>query len=162
MSSVTFAKYKLYRMPGNLTGCVYCGAPADTKDHVSPQSLHRLLDSFNEQTLADDIQGVLVPACRECNSMLGPHPAWMLSERIDALKKLFWKKHKRAIRRALWSDDEISECGRGLGSYIASMNAKDASLRERYEFSPPADFVQEVEIEQLSLDLRARKAERPV
>lgn len=45
--------------------CVYCGAPADTIDHVIPRSKGGTDDPDN-----------LVPACRDCNSRKSNHLDW--------------------------------------------------------------------------------------
>lgn len=154
--NTTFARFKLFRMPNHLFGCVYCGNPADTKDHVSPRSLHRHLEMFDASTLEDDIAGALVPACRECNCILGNNPSWLLSNRIKACKQKFFRRHYKALTRVIWDEDEIEECGRSLRSAISAMNRGDLELRARYAFKAPIDFVQEVELYQLGVDLRIR------
>ena len=152
----TFARFKLFRMPDHLFGCVYCGAPASTKDHVSPKSLHRFLDSFTEESLDSDIQGALVPACKDCNCILGAHPTWMLGARIKVLKRKLFLRNYKKLSRPIWDEDEIEECGRSLRSAIQVMNREDLNLRARYAFQPPIEFVQDVELHQLGIDMRVK------
>ncbi len=52
-----------YRLLPRLDGlqCVYCGAPAESRDHVIPWALGGLA-----------VEGNIVPACKSCNSSKGP------------------------------------------------------------------------------------------
>lgn len=52
--------------------CVYCGGDADTADHFPPRSVAS--------------SGLLLPACRSCNSFLGNSWPFDFDARLDAVR----------------------------------------------------------------------------
>ena len=74
------------RIRGNQ--CVYCGLSADTEDHFPPQSLTHL--------------GVLLPACRECNSMAGTEWCFDFELRCAYVKDKLRKKYQKVLQTPDW------------------------------------------------------------
>lgn len=149
----TKAIFKKFRLLDAPFLCVYCGELGQAFDHVSPASLHRVLSRFTEESITDDIRGALVLSCNDCNSaLLGNCPEWLLSRRIKALKSRMLSKYNTKLNSYLWEDDEIDELGSNLRSHVRVENHKILTLRLRYAFQTPLEFIDEVEDFQLHMD----------
>lgn len=75
--------------------CLYCGMIADTGDHFPPVNWGRT--------------GVIIPACRECNSLAGTNHPLDLELRVDHVKNKLRKRHKKALNMPVWDADDL--CG---------------------------------------------------
>ena len=102
-----------YTTDGGIEGvCTYCGQIADSVDHVVPK---HLLERAGELEL--DLSKIMrmrswqVPACRECNSMLGGKLFATLRERRESAHKSIRRKYASYLRVPSWSEEELSEMG---------------------------------------------------
>ena len=88
--------HKMYRKDdAGLNGrCVYCGNGADTSDHIPPVSLAAELDL----SYLKDLDPVLVPACRNCNSIIGASPEIKLVDRRDIVANHLSQKKSRMLK----------------------------------------------------------------
>jgi hypothetical protein len=104
-----------------LTPCYHCGLPADSVDHVWPRTVLGRLD------VAPELERVIqrapqrtVPACRECNCLLGP--GWYgngsLAARKRALKDKLRRRYAALLRTADWTEGELVQFGPNLREYI--------------------------------------------
>ena len=87
--------HKKYRRDqGGLKGlCVYCGKRADSEDHIPPVSIAA---DLQPEYLAE-IDPVLVPACRHCNSILGASLEMKLVDRRDIIADYLSTKKRRML-----------------------------------------------------------------
>ena len=87
--------HKKYRRDqAGLNGlCVYCGKRADSEDHVPPVSIAA---DLQPEYLAE-IDPVLVPACRHCNSILGASLEMKLVDRRDIVADYLATKKRRML-----------------------------------------------------------------
>jgi hypothetical protein len=115
--------------------CHYCGMPAGSEDHLVSQTIAGQLGSLDYrlvQRLARRMNGVVtVPACRECNSILGPGYDGSFALRKARLKRALRKRYAKliAIPDALWTDDRLNELKGDLRAYVrAEMKKRDAVL----------------------------------
>lgn len=74
--------------------CVYCGARADSVDHVPPLSL--AIDLQPEYLIT--LNPSLFPACRNCNSVLGNSSELKLVDRRDIVAGYLSKKKRQMAR----------------------------------------------------------------
>lgn len=110
-----------------LTICYYCGQSADTEDHVPALSHARNFgaDYFRKA----EIPFVLVPACRECNSLLGNRELFTLAERHFFIKEAIAKHYKEVLKTKDFTEDELDDMGEGLRSIVcASIALKKITL----------------------------------
>lgn len=80
--------------------CIYCGSLADSDEHFPPQSW--------------GIHGLILPACKECNSIalnLFPQDFWA---RVEYVKKKLAKKYSRDLRVKNWLGEELSELSQSM------------------------------------------------
>lgn len=77
--------------------CVYCGMLADTQDHFPPISLTS--------------KGLLLPCCRECNSLAGTSFGSDFYARSQLVKKKLAQRNRKSLKVAEWSADELDEIG---------------------------------------------------
>lgn len=86
--------------------CFYCGVLADTKDHITPQSVRA---HANFET---------VQCCRECNSLLGAAEPFDLEWRVLTLIQRTESRYQLDKPVPEWSDDEIEELGHTLKTAV--------------------------------------------
>jgi len=80
--------------------CVYCGNEAEVLDHAYPAS--------REPSLAPEGMLLLVPACHECNGLLGDELHQNMSQRKEYLRRRLKKKYAKILNAPAWSDEEIA------------------------------------------------------
>lgn len=120
------------RVLDGVTPCAYCGTAADTIDHTFPQSLNgSALDGFGSIAgLAMRHDHRKVPACRECNSLLGARIFQTFRERKACLKDLLRQRYRRYIEAPAWSDTEMARLGHTLRVHVAQAQAvRDLALQ---------------------------------
>lgn len=94
--------------------CIYCGDPANTKDHLLPRTI---TGDARRQMIA------VVPSCAWCNSAIGAFPDCnVTARRALAHKRLRAKKHK--ILYAIdWTESELGQLGPHLRRSIEGFQA---------------------------------------
>lgn len=109
--------------------CVYCGLPASSRDHVFPQSMENsCLDAVNGGSFKAHRT---VPACNECNCLLGGRVFRTFSERKQCLKDLLRRRYAKYLAAPDWSDRELSQLGYSLKTLVASFQAARDTARAR-------------------------------
>lgn len=96
--------------------CHYCGMPADTVDHVPPRSVRPII----LQQAATRWPFLEVPACHECNCLLGNREPWTIVARKKVIKEKLKRRYRRYLKIPDWTPQELeANPPRGLlGSYI--------------------------------------------
>lgn len=107
--------------------CAYCGADADTAEHLVP---YRYILGANDRT------EWLVPACRECNSVLGACEETSLGERAAELKRLMEVRYRKLLDRPRWTDSEIAtaELEGELRRHVLTMRALRDFIESRLAY----------------------------
>lgn len=95
--------------------CTYCGAPADTVDHIPATVTY-------EKMLATGIAAFsqyVVPACRDCNCfILNDLPLWTLRERLMHVAEQIPIRHGHILALPKWKQREIDELGPNMKQYV--------------------------------------------
>lgn len=129
MSKLNRGHKAVYKIPvGAVAGiCIYCGALAETKDHVPPLSAVSSLgaDYFEEL--------LVVPACNECNSTLGDKWLCEIEDRREFLLNNYKEKYKKILKSPSWSDEELASVGESLRSAIKGQEYFRRHLAERLD-----------------------------
>lgn len=102
--------------------CIYCGESAGTRDHVIPVSYGPAIQW-------------LVPACKECNLILGSNAFFTVWERREFVHSALIRKYKKLLSRRMWSKLEIEEVGISLQKSIVAKNYHQRVAQRRVEFS---------------------------
>jgi 5-methylcytosine-specific restriction endonuclease McrA len=114
--------------------CYYCGGPASTTDHVIPRSVLRCFDyEADPQAHAKLIKGrrLEVPACHECNTLLGSTYQETLQQRKAFLKSKLRKRYKKVLKLPTWTAEEIEELGPTLKKSLLASLAEKERLKRR-------------------------------
>lgn len=115
--------------------CAYCGERANTVDHVAPVSyIAGLLDVM--QRLRSSLRECLVtvPACSDCNSLLGSFIPDSLANKRAELKRRLYARHESLLASETWSDADINRHGRSLRSYLLSQEQRRRVIERRLAF----------------------------
>jgi len=106
--------------------CYYCGLPASDVEHVIPKAALRAyagVDGLTEEMTRG--RKLTVPACRECNSLLGATVQNTLAERKSYLKERLQAKYANLLAMPEWTEKELAEMGEAMRQSIkASMNQR--------------------------------------
>ena len=96
---------------------------AGSVDHITP---HSTRGAGKWATESDT-----VPACKECNSLLGDNFPYNLAERITYLAKRFSWKNK--LHRAFieWDEEELSEMSGIMSRWIAAKQVQRTRNEQR-------------------------------
>lgn len=111
------------RLPNtDLSRCYYCDHPRQSLDHVPPlkYACDIDLDKFHEN--GHDL--FLVPACNECNRILGSKPLFTIAERVMYLYEKYAANADKI--QTLWDEEEIEELGRNVRLIV---KARDNEVR---------------------------------
>lgn len=119
--------------------CVYCGLPAETKDHVPPISRVSDYESFN---LALEVY-IKVPCCVECNVMLGSELQESFFQRAEVIKDKLSRKYRRHINTVEWDEEELEELGPTLLSKVVEGRGKSDRALARIDYYAGVDLVLE-------------------
>ena len=106
--------------------CHYCGAPANTKDHIIPISYLR-----NGRPLSCASVGDTVDCCAECNSLLGAKALFSIEERANEIAECLTRRYKKELNAPVWTDEEINELGPSLQNSIKSKQFLRNEVLER-------------------------------
>ena len=106
--------------------CHYCGAPADTKDHIIPISYLR-----NSRPNAARGIGDTVDCCRECNNLLGAKALFSIEERAHEIAECLTRRYKKELNAPIWTDEEIEELGPSLQKSIKAKQFLRDEILER-------------------------------
>lgn len=97
------------------TPCYYCGMLATTIDHVPPKVVRAKFQSLG---MMDRYSIHEVPACAECNSLLGDRHPWTLGDRKRSVKNRLRRRYKRILSIPPWSDSELSILSPSLQDFV--------------------------------------------
>src|SRR5262245_2617575 len=112
--------------------CTYCGETATALDHVIPRIYAEMTYSINsDRGLLLKNFGKKVPACTECNSLLGAAPLLSVSARRAEVHRRLRVKYKNLLASPTWTDEEIEMLGPTLRSHVASCQEKRARIVAR-------------------------------
>lgn len=102
---------------GKTKACFYCGRPANEREHTVPRAILR---AMNDVGIGEIIRGrkLVVPACRECNGLLGSSYQQDLSKRKKYLKTRLRGKYKAILQMKGWTELELDEMDSTLRSHI--------------------------------------------
>lgn len=112
--------------------CTYCGVPADTLDHTIPQSVvNAAADAGLSLAALSRVRYLVVPACRECNSLLGDRVFPTLSERRTAVKRMLRRRYYADLGMPSWDEAEIAELGPNMQHEVRVGLEKQRIIRAR-------------------------------
>ena len=120
--------------------CLYCGEPADTKDHVPP--LSRVGD-YEQMCLVNPLY-LLVPACGYCNNIAGDTLQDSLLARVEYVKDRIAKREKVCNHAAEWDEDEIAELGPRLQAFVRAAGERHKRAMQKVEYYAGLDIVLEL------------------
>ena len=135
--------HQLYERIGNLGDpCIYCGVESSTWDHVPP--LHFVSRLGHE--CRDRFWLRLLPACPECNGLLGGILKTHVIERRSHVRRRLERKYARLLRIPDWDDTELNQLSQKLQFDIRSRLRAKAFIRQRINFYAANFYLREVPI----------------
>ncbi len=123
---------------GNRRYCVYCGDPADSRDHLIAVSYNR--DS-RDYAFQSRLLGPVVWSCRDCNLRLGNRWFDSFDDRCRYMRDLLHKKAKGIH----WTQKQINALDISLRSYIQPRVNLSRWFRYRSEWYESSDYIHNIE-----------------
>jgi hypothetical protein len=132
LATIRATREKIYDCVYNRRGqlgdpCTYCGQASSSWDHVPP--LH-----YVERLTVDQLaqaRTVKVPACVECNSLIGGAVLLKVQERRALVKRKLRRKYAKHLRAPRWDEEELSEMGPVLRAELERADKFTEHIRER-------------------------------
>lgn len=113
--------------------CVYCGQPAETRDHLLPRNVTG--DAWRRTVLT-------VPACAECNSLIGDILLESITARRAYVHERIRARNRKVLAAVELSEAQLNEFGPGLRGYLETADANKRELISRLSWpdTPSYDF----------------------
>lgn len=93
--------------------CLYCGVVADSLDHWPPVAMGQRAPG-----------GFMLPACRECNRLVGDTPGDLVA-RIDHVRAALSRRYAKALKAPTWEPEELDELGPAMrAAMVAAMEER--------------------------------------
>lgn len=109
-------------MRGSTDWCVYCGAPATSRDHLIPRGWSGPAARKYVPT---------VPACLDCNIRIGALPDLTITARSTHVALSLRKKYAKRLNAKRWDRDDIDQLGHNLRSAVSGRQAEIGEVRRR-------------------------------
>lgn len=138
------------------TTCAYCGVRADTEDHVFPASA--MFDVLRNG--AYEVESLLVPCCKECNSLAGASVHATFNLKLDYIRQQLRERYKRVLAAEDFNALEvIYESDKAIIEKVEMLRERERVFsrlahRHPYDFARPVvnlDFERICPICQLTL-----------
>jgi hypothetical protein len=113
--------------------CVYCGLDADTEDHLLPRG-------WSGNTSRSRV--LTVPACRECNSVIGAQWASTITTRREVAHDAIRRRYRKLLSGLTPSPEDLAELGPNLRSYVEASLTVRQVVEARLAWPPPLYDVQ--------------------
>lgn len=111
--------------------CVYCGVRATTLDHFVPLSV---LYSVNDLG-GINAERVTLEACRECNAIAGAKVFKTVAQKRMYIQARLREKNNTVLQTPQWKDEELSEMGYNMRTYIDASRQYRDWLEERLRWT---------------------------
>ncbi len=116
--------------------CYYCGLSTNEKDHVIPRNMLKMIKDLDIE-IRNKIMGkriLIIPSCRECNSLLSASYQNNLRKRKRELKRRLRKKYKKLLQIPSWSQYEIYKLGPTLKQVVQASCYHKKIIEERLKW----------------------------
>lgn len=101
--------------------CVYCGQVAETVEHFPPKSFSN--------------DGLLLPACRECNNLAGTDWPTDFGKRKEMVNEKLRRRNARALNTPVWTKEDLQEMKRGMRKEIEIWQTRRRIAERRIAWS---------------------------
>ena len=108
--------------------CIYCGVPANSRDHFVPKSYVQKMSHILAYVKKSS---VIVPACIECNSTAGAKVFLTISEKRRYIQSKYREKYQKLLESPDWTESELAELGPTMKSHVVSSQNTKRLLRQR-------------------------------
>lgn len=114
--------------------CTYCGLPAGGVDHyLAPRCTMRTWNIRYGHTGKE--AGPTVPCCGDCNSILCTIAMPSIQKRAAYVAEKLTRKHRKLLSIEAWEDEDLTETGPRLTSFIRAASAKKRIIEGRINYS---------------------------
>lgn len=111
--------------------CIYCGEPSDTWDHIPPLVT---IEGATPEAL-DGMELVKLPACAECNGVLGDRLFLSIPDRKAHIAEFIKRRYVKYLNMPGWDDDELAELSRELARYVRASHKTAQMAKRRLSFA---------------------------
>jgi hypothetical protein len=126
----------------HLHDCAYCGLTAQCRDHVIPQAYEGVGQhetGYGTGWKRDKV----VPACSECNCLLGRRWLPSVAERAAFLAQKLRVRHEEALNFPNWNEDDLEDMSPRMRKQIRAKIQRRDLLKARIAF---ADSIARMEL----------------
>ena len=120
--------------------CVYCGQPSSVRDHFYPRSA---VSYWSGIFVSKHVRRLCftLPACFECNSLLGSRIALTFEGRREHLRARLGQRHRKLLKSPRWSGEELGELRGMLLTHVRANQEKRELILARLRYEHPQEIV---------------------
>lgn len=115
-----------------MSDCTYCGEIGGTRDHVIPLSVLR---SGRRQGGKGKGWGETVPACTECNVLLGTSLLPSMDARAGLIAGALARRYGKLLTMPEWTEAELGELGPDMRRHVTGSLERAARVRLRIAYA---------------------------
>lgn len=113
-----------------MPNCTYCGSwDGDTADHLVPCTNTAVARPRGKSFKAS--HGETVPACRECNGLLGTVQLFTVQQRAAFLLGAYQPRYKKLLKTPDWDADDLEDMGPSMKSLILQSHVAKAEVQRK-------------------------------
>lgn len=113
--------------------CVYCGMDAIARDHLRPFSYDNIRTTRSESNYKDLTN--IIPACTDCNNMLSNMMFKSIADKAEYIARRLSVRFKKVLASPDWTEEDLSELGHSLKSYVKKTQNKKKLVQARIAFA---------------------------
>lgn len=119
--------------------CVYCGQPSAVRDHFYPRAA---VSYWAGIFVSKHVRRLCftVPACFECNSLIGSRIALTFEGRREYLRARLGYRYRNLLKSPRWSRAELSELRGMVLTHVTAMQAKRELVLVRLQYEHPQEI----------------------
>jgi hypothetical protein len=111
--------------------CVYCGEPAEDRDHLLP-----------EPATGKALRALVltVPACHECNAFISDLPTANITKRREKAHEQIARKYAKVLKSVDRTEEDMEDYGPGLRTFLEGQAIEKQRIRARLDWPTEVNY----------------------
>lgn len=128
--------------------CTYCGIGANSLDHVVPISYTSAISRKFSKRCTKGVsysKSKVVPACSECNNLLGNYAFHTIAERADYISSRLARRYEKVLNGAYWTEEDLDTVENNVKDFVIAMSVKKGIVLNRIRWARAISYMEFLE-----------------